>query len=146
MPRYFRLEQARQLLPTIETYLRAAMRRKKVLEGAESAWREFRHQVQMMGGVQVNPSRVAELKQKREEAIAGLRSALDAITEHGVQIKDLDTGLIDFPTLYRGQEVLMCWRIDEPDIAFWHDLTAGFRGRKPIDDDFLEKHRGDSAC
>jgi hypothetical protein len=146
MPRYFRLEQARSLLPEMEQHLRAALRQKKSLEQAEAAWREFRQNVTVMGGVNINPAQVAVLKRRREDAIGELRASMDAITEFGVQVKDLDTGLIDFPTLYRGQEVLLCWRLGEPDIEYWHDLTSGFRGRQPIDDDFLERHRGDATC
>jgi hypothetical protein len=146
MPRYFRLEQARALLPGVEQDLRLAMQGKKALALAEAAWREFQKNVQMMGGVQINPARVAELKSRREECIAVLRDALDAITTLGVEVKDLDTGLIDFPTLYQGQEVLLCWQLGEADIEFWHDLTSGFRGRKLIDADFLERHRGDTTC
>lgn len=146
MPRYFRLEQARDLLPEVERHLRAAMRQKRTLAEAEAAWRAFREKVNVMGGVQVNPAMAAELKRRREEGIARLRSSLDAITEIGVQVKDLDIGLIDFPTLYRDQEVLLCWKLGEDDIEYWHDTTEGFRGRKPIDEDFLRKHRGDAPC
>jgi hypothetical protein len=52
--------------------------------------------------------------------------------------------LIDFPALYQGREVLLCWKLGEDRIAFWHGVDEGFRGRKPIDDEFRENHRGDS--
>ena len=96
-----------------------------------------------MGGVQVQRDAVAALKTRREESLAALRAAITAITDLGVQVKDLDTGLVDFPTFYRGEEVLLCWRLGEAGIEYWHDLTSGFRGRQAIDRDFLDHHHGD---
>jgi hypothetical protein len=61
-------------------------------------------------------------------------------------VKDLELGLLDFPTLYRGKEVCLCWRLGEPEIAFWHEVDEGYKGRKPIDQAFLENHRGDRRC
>ena len=59
----------------------------------------------------------------------------------GAQIKDLDIGLIDFLTMYRGREVLLCWKLGEEGIGYWHGTEEGFRGRKPIDDEFREHRR-----
>ena len=67
---------------------------------------------------------------------------MERINNWGVQVKDLDTGLIDFPTLYKGREVLLCWKLGEERIAYWHGVEEGFRGRKAIDDEFREEHRG----
>jgi hypothetical protein len=55
-------------------------------------------------------------------------------------VKDLDTGLLDFPTLYQGREVYLCWRLGESQINYWHGVDEGFAGRKAIDDDFLANH------
>ena len=62
--------------------------------------------------------------------------------EIGCLIKDLDIGLIDFPTTYRGEEVYLCWKLGEPGIEYWHGVDEGFRGRKPIDQDFLDTPPG----
>ena len=59
-------------------------------------------------------------------------------------VKDLDVGLIDFPTLYRGEEVYLCWKLGETGIQYWHGIDEGFRGRKKIDRDFLDNHKGES--
>ena len=66
------------------------------------------------------------------------------MNELGAQIKDLDIGLIDFPTMYRGREVLLCWKLGEERIAFWHGTDEGFKGRKAINDEFREQHRGNA--
>jgi hypothetical protein len=63
----------------------------------------------------------------------------------GVLVKDLDTGLVDFPTLFRGVEVYLCWKLGENGIEFWHGVEEGFRGRKSIDQDFLDHHEGDRS-
>ena len=51
----------------------------------------------------------------------------------GVLVKDLDRGLVDFPALRDGEEVLLCWQVGEGEIAYWHGLEEGFAGRKPLD-------------
>jgi len=68
-----------------------------------------------MGGVNVDRNSVRELQESRTAAVRSLENSLQAITELGVQVKDLDTGLVDFPTLYRGGEALLCWRLARPE-------------------------------
>ena len=64
-----------------------------------------------------------------------LHALLHEIQELGVQVRDIDAGLVDFPSTLRGREVLLCWRLGEGDrIAYWHDLESGFPGRKIIED------------
>jgi hypothetical protein len=62
-----------------------------------------------------------------------LQELVNELALIGVQLKDADTGLLDFPTLRDGREVLLCWRVGEPEIAYWHGLEDGFAGRKPLD-------------
>lgn len=99
----------------------------------------------MSGGMQLDPEQSRVLKKKRDQAMERLQEAVEAITELGVQIKDLEIGLIDFPTLFRGREVLLCWKMGETNIQFWHGLDEGFRGRKKIDREFIDQHKGDDA-
>jgi hypothetical protein len=72
-----------------------------------------------------------------------LRDRIEAVLETGCLVKDLDIGLVDFPTLFRGEEVYLCWKLGENAIAFWHSEDEGFQGRKPIDQDFIDHHKGD---
>ena len=58
---------------------------------------------------------------------------VNAIHERGVIVKDLDTGLVDFPALRDGEEILLCWRLGEDEVAYWHGLEEGFAGRKRLD-------------
>jgi hypothetical protein len=61
-----------------------------------------------------------------------LARLVDEITSHGAQVKDLDTGLIDFPALRDGETVLLCWQLGEDEIAWWHRVEDGFEGRRPL--------------
>ncbi len=64
-----------------------------------------------------------------------IEALLREVAELGVEVKDVDVGLVDFRTRLRGREVYLCWRLGESDrIAYWHDLDAGFAGRKLIED------------
>ena len=63
-----------------------------------------------------------------------LRGFAGELAELGVDLKDPTVGLVDFPTLVEGQEACLCWKLGEPDVGFWHDLNAGYRGRRPVAD------------
>jgi hypothetical protein len=60
-------------------------------------------------------------------------ACLERLEELGVQVKDPDSGLVDFPARRQGEDVLLCWRVGEDEVGFWHDLVEGFAGRTPID-------------
>jgi hypothetical protein len=76
------------------------------------------------------PSELEEQLQREAEAVA---RAVDELQELGVLVKDLDRGLVDFPALRDGEEVLLCWQVGEDEVAYWHGLEEGFAGRKPLD-------------
>ena len=99
----------------------------------------------MMGGVAVDRDRALDSRSRRDRAAAQLRTAIEEVQEIGCLIKDLDIGLIDFPTTYRGNEVYLCWKLGEAGIEYWHGVDEGFRGRKPIDQEFLDNHEGDRS-
>jgi hypothetical protein len=66
------------------------------------------------------------------EAADGIKRCVEELTALGIQVKDLDTGLVDFPSWRDGEEVLLCWRLGESEIAWWHTLDGGFAGRQPL--------------
>jgi hypothetical protein len=142
MPRYFSHEQATRLLPEVERLLRMAIQAQLVYEEADQAITDLQQRVQSMGGIVVDVSKARRFQDAREEGARHLREAVESITELGVQVKDLDIGLVDFPTTYHGEDVLLCWRLGEPRIGHWHGLEEGVRGRKPIDPEFLQNHGG----
>jgi hypothetical protein len=139
MSKRFTLREAQSLLPQVERLLQDAMRLKPEFEEAAAAVNKMKERVHIMGGTLIDRDAALEIQQRRESSSKLLRQAVEGILEMGVQIKDIDTGLIDFPTRFRGREVYLCWKLGESDIEYWHG-EEGFRGRKPIDRDFLDHH------
>ena len=145
MARRFTLAEAQGLIPQVEVLLREAVATKSDYQEAEQAVQEFAQRVTLMGGMIVDREQVIDTKNRRDQAAAKLKAAIEGVQEFGCVIKDLDMGLLDFPTLLRGVEVYLCWKLGESKISFWHGVDEGFRGRKAIDQDFLDNHRGDLA-
>ena len=92
--------------------------------------------------LQPDRDRALGVRQRRDESLEKLKATVTRLQDMGALVKDLDKGLVDFPTLFRGEQVYLCWKMDEDKIGFWHG-DEGFSGRKPIDQDFLDNHRGD---
>ncbi len=145
MARFFSIDQAHRTLPHVEQAVRDAIDVKQEYQRSEDQLRQISRRVTTSGGMMVDRAHVGELRQAREVSAQRLQAALDSIQEYGCLVKDLDIGLLDFPTLYKGTEVYLCWRLGEKRIEFWHGVDEGFRGRKPIDDEFLANHKGDSV-
>ena len=145
MAKRFTLAEAQALIPRVDRLLRTALERKTTYEETEQEIHSFQQRVMMMGGVAVDRDRALDSRGRRDRAAAELRAAIEEVQEIGCVIKDLDIGLIDFPTTYRGTEVYLCWKLGESGIEYWHGVDEGFRGRKPIDQDFLDNHEGDRA-
>lgn len=145
MPRYFTLEQASQLLPSVEVALRRAVHLRVEAENVAAELQRVAQRVAVMGGVQLDRNQLLGVRSRGDALGRRLKETLEEIQGHGCQVKDLDQGLLDFPTLYRDREVLLCWKLGEPAITWWHGLEEGYRGRKPIDDEFLSNHRGDAG-
>jgi hypothetical protein len=139
MSKRFTLREAKSLLPQVERLLQDAMRLKPEFDEAAAAVTKMKERVHIMGGTLIDRGAALEIQQRRETSSKLLRQAVEEILEMGVQIKDIETGLIDFPTRFRGREVYLCWKLGESDIEYWHG-EEGFRGRKPIDRDFLDHH------
>ncbi len=143
MPRYFTISQAERLLPKVEARIREALFIKAEYQRAEDELRATQKHIMLSGGAVVDQAHVAGLKTTRDGTAEKLQAVCDDIQEFGCLVKDLDIGLLDFPTLYRNEEVYLCWRLGEEKIRFWHQVDSGFRGRKPIDEEFLANHRGE---
>lgn len=145
MPRYFTLREARAALPAVSRDIRDAVHARGRYQQADNALQELGQRILMRGGLLVDTVAAEAWKKQRDAGAQTLKNTLGRIENLGVLVKDLDVGLIDFPTLYRGQEVYLCWRMDEDDIDFWHGTEEGFAGRKLIDGDFLDHHSGDPS-
>jgi hypothetical protein len=145
MSKRFTLAEAESLLPKIGQMLREAVSLKSEYQDAEQAVEGLLQRIMLSGGLVVDRERALEERGRRDRVGDRLKGMVERIQETGCVIKDLDMGLVDFPTLFRGEEVYLCWKMDEPGIQYWHGVHEGFAGRKPIDQDFLEHHQGDLA-
>lgn len=132
--RTFTLEEAQTLLPVLESLLRTVMAAKKLIEEVDAEQRALQHRIFLAGGTLVNIVPLARRKAERANAEQRAKDAMAEIDSIGVQVKDLDIGLLDFPCEVQGRIVLLCWKLGEKSIAHWHGTDEGFAGRKPIDE------------
>jgi len=132
--RTFTLDEAQSLLPILESLLKLAISGKKLIEEVDAELQETAHRVFLNGGTRLDVVRLARRKAEREKTVRRVKDALAEIDAIGVQVKDIDIGLLDFPCRVEGEIVLLCWKLGEPRITHWHGTTEGFAGRKPIDD------------
>jgi len=132
--RSFTLQEAHGLLPILESLLRTAIDGKKLIEEVDAEMQEVAHRVFLNGGTLLNIIHLARRKAQREKAIQRAKDAVAEIHATGVQVKDLDIGLLDFPCIVDRETVLLCWKLGEKKITHWHGTTEGFAGRKPIDE------------
>ena len=142
MPRYFNLEEARAALPVVGRSIREAVQARQQYQEAADLIQQLAQRILMAGGMHVDTAKTEGWKAQVESSGQTLKSSMERIEEMGVLVKDLDTGLVDFPTLFKGEEVYLCWRMDEADIDHWHGINEGVAGRKAIDRSFLDNHRG----
>jgi hypothetical protein len=118
------LEQVRPLVERMVECRRehvAALERQEELEG----------HIRGNGGG-IPPAELAEAAAEVDRLERELARVVDEVVELGAQVKDLDEGLIDFPALRAGETVLLCWKLGEPEIGYWHTLDGGFAGRRPL--------------
>src|SRR5690242_9551547 len=133
-PKTFTLQQAQTLLPILKSLLKKAMEGKQLIERVEKEFKDLSHRIILSGGLLVNVPGMARRRAERDKALQEVKDAIAEINAIGVQVKDLDTGLLDFPCLVEDEIVLLCWKMGEDAIQYWHGLEEGFAGRKPIDE------------
>jgi hypothetical protein len=124
----FTVEQANRTLPLVRRIVEDVVRQHRM-------WRECILELDLIASaVHAEDARErAETLQREAQAIAreidGYQRELEAL---GIQLKDRRLGLVDFPSEMTGRPVLLCWRLGEPEIQFWHELDAGYGGRQPL--------------
>ncbi len=131
--RTFTLREAQSMLPVLESLLRRSIEAKSQMEEIDQELTELGERIFLSGGMLLDVATCAARKAQRDKAIQNAKDTLSEINAIGVQVKDLDIGLLDFPCLVDGEIVLLCWKLGEPTITHWHGTEEGFAGRKPID-------------
>jgi hypothetical protein len=131
-PRYFTPDEANELLPRVRVAAETLVEHRRALVEATAKRTELATQIAGNGG-DFDPQEPRELEEELEREAEAVTRTVASLEELGVQVKDLDRGLVDFPALRaNGEEVLLCWQVGEDEIGFWHGLEEGFAGRKPL--------------
>jgi len=124
MPQYFTLQQANEALEIIRPIMEDVQAiRQKILANQPEAWPAIEKSAGN-GGNKALSNIVSEFEK--------LDALIHQILDTGVQIKDVNIGLLDFSAMRDGREVYLCWQYGEEDIAYWHEVDAGYAGRQPI--------------
>jgi len=132
--KYFDRREAEELLPAIEPFLEEAQKQKRALDSITAEISNAALRIMMLGGSLPPFAELNRKKNQREKVAEQLNQTVDEIQQNGCLVKDLDTGLVDFPSLRGGEKVYLCWKLGEERIGYWHGIEEGFAGRKPLDD------------
>src|ERR1700733_6372626 len=135
----FTLDEAQSMLPLVESLLNRALASKQAAEQIDDELSTLARRIHYTGGMYIDVRKVTARRSELEKEIERARESLGEIDEIGVQVKDLDTGLLDFPCNVDGEVVLLCWKSGESAIEHRPPIESGFQGRQPIDDRFRRR-------
>jgi hypothetical protein len=133
--RYFTPEEANAALAEVGPLVERMAAHRRAHVAALTRREELEGRIRGNGG-DIPPATLAAAAGEVESEARELAHAIDEIAAHGAQVKDIDEGLIDFPATRRGETVLLCWKLGEDEIRYWHTVEDGFAGRRelPLDD------------
>ena len=129
--REFTLEEANAAVEELRPLVRRMVEHGQALSAAQRAQLQLVTRIAGNGG-DMQPSDLGELAETIQREADAVTACAQEITAAGAQIKSLEEGLLDFPSERDGEEVLLCWKLGEDDIRYWHGVDEGFAGRKPL--------------
>jgi len=132
--KYFNRHQAEELLPAIGHFLEEARKQKRALDTITAEISNAALRIMMLGGSLPPFADLNHKKTQREKVAEQLAGTVEEIQQTGCVVKDVETGLVDFPSLREGEKVYLCWKLGEARIGYWHGIEEGFAGRKPLDE------------
>jgi hypothetical protein len=135
----FTLDEAQSLLPLLESLLKRAIESKRDAQQVEERLGELGRRIYLAGGMRVDVAEVGKQRTEMEGHLQRVRESISEIDSIGVQVKDMDSGLLDFPCKVDDQVVLLCWRMGESAIEHWHTIEDGYKGRQPVDERFRRR-------
>jgi hypothetical protein len=135
----FTLDEAQSLLPLLESLLKRAIESKRDAQQVEERLGELSRRIYLAGGMRVDVAEVGKQRTEMEGHLQRVRESISEIDSIGVQVKDMDSGLLDFPCKVDDDVVLLCWRMGESGIEHWHTIEDGFKGRQPVDERFRRR-------
>lgn len=138
----FTLDEAQALLPILGSLLNRAMKGRKAAEAVQAQLSDLSRRIYLLGGMRIDTNVIAAQRAELEEHLKQVRETIAEIDAIGVQVKDLETGQLDFPCRMEEEVVLLCWRLGEPSIDHWHTMDGGYKGRQPIDERFRRRSAG----
>jgi hypothetical protein len=130
-PRYFTLDEANEAVGELRPTVELMVEHRRRFLAAQHRRGDLTEQAGSNGG-DLTPTDFAEVERELEEEATTLARCIERIQSAGALVKDLDRGLLDFPSLRAGKEILLCWHLGEDEIEFWHGPEDGFAGRKPL--------------
>ena len=130
-PRVFTPDEANAALSELRPLVEAMVEGKRALDDAQERRDDIAQRIAGNGGG-IPPAELGALEAAVEEAATTLAGTIGEIQALGVLVKDLDSGLVDFPGERDGQDILLCWQLGEDEVAFWHGLEDGYAGRHPL--------------
>lgn len=137
----FSLEEAQTLVPVLQALMKNAMESKQTAETIAEELQQLSQRIFMNGGTLVRIAEVAKRRAQHDKAVQQVKDTLAEIDSIGVQVKDIDSGLLDFPCRLGDEIVLLCWRMGETEIRHWHTMDSGFAGRQAVDERFKRPHK-----
>ena len=129
--RYFTPDEANAALEHVRPLVEQMVERRRAHVAALAQQEALEARIHGNGGG-IPPAVLAEAAAEIERLERELAKIVDEIGEQGAEVKDLDEGLVDFPALRRGETVLLCWKLGEDEIRYWHAVDDGFAGRRPL--------------
>ena len=130
-PRVFTADEANAALSQLRPLVEAMVEGKQALDEAQERRDDVAQRIAGNGGG-IPPAELGALEAAVDEAAKALAGTIGEIQAMGVLVKDLDSGLVDFPAKRDGEDVLLCWQLGEDEVAFWHGLEDGYAGRQPL--------------
>jgi hypothetical protein len=129
--REFTLEEANAAVVELRPVVQRMAAHGRKLADAQRAQRELVTRIAGNGG-DMQPSDLRELAETIQREADAIAACAQEIDDAGAQIKSLEEGLLDFPSRRGGEQVLLCWKLGEDEIRYWHGVDEGFAGRKPL--------------
>ena len=129
--RHFTPEEANAALADVRPLVEQMVAHRRAHVEALVRQEELEGRIRGNGGG-IPPAELADAAAEVEREARSLARVIDEVTELGVEVKDIDEGLVDFPALREGEPVLLCWKLGEDEIRYWHTLEGGFAGRRPL--------------
>jgi len=134
MPRYFTVDEANRTLPLVERIVADIVREYR-------NWRDLLHRYEVVAaGDQADLGESADAEALRlevDDLARRINGYVEELAPVGCALKGFEEGLVDFRSRLGERDILLCWKLGESEVAYWHELEAGFNGRRPLEPDVI---------